>query len=425
MKIIWNDAHKKCNVNDSTFEEIVENSDTDLTQDDKDFIVTSFNAGMYNYVVEYVFNKTTKILQDAVFAVGEDIVINITHWIDKTFISKFFDVFILRLATDFDLISKQEKLKILQTIELLQKRRDKDSNNEEIDKERAKYLILNCFDAVLVKDYNPFITSIKDTIEALQTVEIEPYSDIYNDIIESTNKHKNLLIRIMFSMLKANNLEGKKLKVLVQNVKNLFPFLWDNASLNDKKFISFYLKSSPADSPVNKVFNEISSQIKLQDFNTDISLVSTILKSCQDILSCHYSVNNHKGEIAPLIQLAEVGHFPNLFLRSVITPCLITYLGNNNGYFNESRSTAEKILLENIPSEKWTYYFKNYFIKDDFVLINLITVDRCLKDWCNIIKKCGVDEDEVANENIAELIKASRRQDFEKIVEYANKIYYS
>ena len=78
-------------------------------------------------------------------------------------IAKFFDVFILRLATDFDLISKQEKLKILQTIELLQKRRDKDSNNEEIDKERAKYLILNCFDAVLVKDYNPFITSIKDT----------------------------------------------------------------------------------------------------------------------------------------------------------------------------------------------------------------------------------------------------------------------
>ena len=147
-------------------------------------------------------------------------------------------MFILRLATDFDLISRQEKLKILQTIELLQKRRDKDANNEEIDKEKAKYLVLNCFDAVLVKDYTPFITSIKDTIEALQTVEIEPYSDIYNDIIESTNKHKNLLIRIMFSMLKANNLEGKRLKVLTQNVKNLFPFLWDTANLNDKKFIS-------------------------------------------------------------------------------------------------------------------------------------------------------------------------------------------
>ena len=424
MKIIWNDAHKKCNITDSNFEDIVENSDTDLSQDDKDFIITSFNAGMYNYVVEYVFNKTTKILQDAVFAVGEDIVINITHWIDKTFISKFFDVFILRLATDFDLISRQEKLKILQTIELLQKRRDSGSNNQEIDKERAKYLVLNCFDAVLVKDYTPFITSIKDTIEALQTVEIAPYSDIYNDIIESTNKHKNLLIRIMFSMLKANNLEGKRLKVLTQNVKNLFPFLWDNASMNDKKFISFYLKSSPADSPINKVFSEISTQIKLQDFNTDINVVSSILKSCQDILSSHYSVNNHKGEIAPLIQLSEVGHFPNLFLRSVITPCLITYLGNNNGYFNESRMIAEKVLL-NIPSEKWTYYFKNYFSKDDFVLINLITVESCLKDWGTIVKKCGVDEEEVANENIVELIRASKHMEFDKVVEYANKIYYS
>jgi hypothetical protein len=242
MKIIWNDAIKKCNVTDSSFEEIVENSNTSLTQDDKDFILTSFNAGMYNYVVEYVFNKTVKVLQDVIFSIGEDLVINITHWIDKSFISKFFDVFILRLATDFDLITKQEKIKMLQTIELLQRRKD-NMTSQEIDKVRAKYLIINCFDAILLKDFEPFTTSIKDTIEALYTVDILPYSDIYNDIIESTNKHKNLLIRIMFSLLRnPSDKDSKRFKVLCQNVKNLFPFLWDNASLNDKKFISFYLK---------------------------------------------------------------------------------------------------------------------------------------------------------------------------------------
>ncbi|MBR4003365.1 MAG: hypothetical protein IKI95_04845 [Clostridia bacterium] len=425
MKIIWNDARKKCNITDSSFEDIIENSNTTLTQDDKDFILTSFNAGMYNYVVEYVFNKTVKILQDVIFSIGEEIVINITHWIDKTFISKFFDVFILRLATDFDLISRQEKLKILQTIELLQRRKDNNSNNQEIDKERAKYLIANCFDAVLLKDFEPFTTSVKDTIEALFTVEILPYSDIYNDIIESTNKHKNLLIRIMFALLKnADEKDGKRFKTLCQNVKNLFPFLWDNASMNDKKFISFYLKTSSPDAPINRVFNEISTQIKLQDFNTDLVTVTKILKSCQDVLSCHYSVSNHKGEIAPLIQLSEVESFPNLFLRSVITPCLIAYLGNNNGYFNESRLTAEDI-FEKITPEKWTYYFKNYFYRDDFVLINLITVESCLKDWCTLVKKCGVDEDEMTNENIKELILVSKKHDYEKVVEYANKIYYS
>lgn len=424
MKIIWNDARKKCNITDSSFEEIVENSNTSLTQDDKDFILTSFNAGMYNYVVEYVFNKTIKVLQDVIFSIGEDLVINITHWIDKSFISKFFDVFILRLATDFDLITKQEKIKILQTIELLQKRKDS-MTSQEIDKERAKYLIINCFDAILLKDFEPFTTSIKDTIEALYTVDILPYSDIYNDIIESTNKHKNLLIRIMFSLLRnANDKDNKRFKVLCQNVKNLFPFLWDNASLNDKKFISFYLKTSPADAPINKVFNEISTQIKLQDFNTDLGTVTKILKSCQDVLSCHYSVNNHRGEVAPLIQLSEVGTFPNLFLRSVMTPCIVTYLGNNNGYYNESRLTSEEI-LSSLPSEKWTYYFKNYFSKDDFVLINLITVEGCLKDWCNLVKKSGFDDEDIPNENVLELLLASKKHDYEKVVEYANKIYYS
>lgn len=424
MKIIWNDARKKCNITDSSFEDIVENSNTSLTQDDKDFILTSFNAGMYNYVVEYVFNKTIKVLQDVIFSIGEDLVINITHWIDKTFISKFFDIFILRLATDFDLITKQEKIKIMQTIELLQRRKD-NMVSQEIDKEKAKYLIINCFDSILLKDFEPFTTSIKDTIEALYTVDILPYSDIYNDIIESTNKHKNLLIRIMFSLLKnPTDKDSKRFKVLCQNVKNLFPFLWDNASLNDKKFISFYLKTSAPDSPINKVFSEISTQIKLQDFNTDIGTVTKILKSCQDVLSCHYSVNNHKGEIAPLIQLSEVDSFPNLFLRSVVTPCIVTYLGNNNGYLNESRLTAESILTS-LPREKWTYYFKNYFAKDDFVLINLITVEGCLKDWCALVKKSGFDEEDIPNENVLELLLASKRQDFEKVVEYANKIYYS
>ena len=59
------------------------------------------------------------------------------------------------------------------------------------------------------------------------------------------------------------------------------------------------------------------------------------------------------------------------------------------------------------------------------MLINLITVEGCLKDWCNLIKKAGIDDEDIANENIRELVIASRKFDYEKVVEYANKIYYS
>ncbi len=423
MKIIWNEARKKCNITDSSFEQIIDEANTVLSQDDKDFILTSFNAGMYNYVVEYVFNKTTKILQDAVFTVGEEVVVNIVHWIDKSFISKFFDVFILRLACDFDLITRQEKVKFLEMMELLQKRKDKLSNDE-IDKERAKYLIINCFDAVLNKDYEPFITSVKETIEAFYTVEILPYSDIYNDIVESTNKHKNLLMRMVLSLLRNTREEGKRLKTLCQNAKNVLPYLLENTTANDDKFIAYYLKISSPDSSICKVFNEMSNQVKVVDFNYDITQVTKLFKSCQDVLSSHYSINSHRSEVASLIRLREVDHYPTLFLRSVITPCIVTYLGNNNGYFVEARSVAEEILSKMTP-DKWTFYFKNYFYKDDFVLHNLMTVKGTLKDWCNIIKKSGVQENEIKNENIVELIRASKKLDFDKITEYANKMFYS
>ena len=78
-----------------------------------------------------------------------------------------------------------------------------------------------------------------------------------------------------------------------------------------------------------------------------------------------------------------------------------------------------------MPDEKWTYYFKNYFVKDDFVLINLLSVPVCLKDWCYLIKKINIDLEDISNENIKELIIASKEQNFDKIKEFATKIYFS
>jgi len=424
MKANWNDAKKKCNISDRSFEEIVDAEGSLLTQEDKDFVMSSFNAGMYNYVVEYVYNKSVKILQDVVFSIGEDIVVNITHWIDRSYISNFFDIFVLRLACDFDLISKDEKLKILQIMQVLQKRNDSDLITGEIDKEKAKYFIISLFDAILYKDFTPFTKSVVETLECLEKVVILPYSDIYTEIMESTDRRKNLFIRIMFAMLKtADEKKDDGFKIIYQNAKNLFPFMWDSESLNEKKFISYYLKTAGEDSLIKKVFSEISLQIKLNDFNTDVSIVTKILKSCQEVLSSHFSVHNHKDEVAGMIRLSEVEFFPNYFLRSVITPCIVTYLGNESGFLFDSRQIAQQI-FEKITSEKWTFYFKNFFVNDDFVQMTLLLNEHCLKDWCSLIKKASVDEGEIADEDVKNLLIASKKQNFEEVATLVKSLYY-
>ncbi len=423
MRIIWNNAKRKCNISDESFEDIVKNSFCALSSDDRDFILTSFNNGMYNYVVEYVYGKATKMLIDAVFSVGEEMVVSLTHYLDKTFVSKFFDIFVLRLANEFGLVSKKEKLSIIKIMEIMQKRQDNIEEAQEIDKEMAKFIITTLYDSILLKDFTPFTTSILETITGLTSEEIKPYDDAYGEIMESTFEQKNLLVRIMFSLLSSDSMDSKAQKTLSQNVKNLFPFLWDCVSLNDKKFFTYILKTSPENKLLTKAFDDLAGQIKLIELPTDLSVVSKLFKSCQDTLSYHYGVSTHKEEVAPLMRIADISTRSNIMLRSIITPALVCYLGGNYGYLSESRAVAEQI-LSGLSEDKWLYYFKYFFERDDFTLINLFQVEGCVKDFCNLIKKSGVVPEDIPSENIRDLVIASKKQDVDLVKLLASKIYF-
>jgi len=260
-----------------------------------------------------------------------------------------------------------------------------------------------------------------NTLSDLQTKTITVDSEDYKEMLEITNHHKNLLLRILFSLVKADSDDNKKNKTVIQNMKNLVADLWESASLNDRKFFAYYVKSFPTDSSVGKAFAFILENVKINDFSTDFSVVTNILKDCQDILSSHYSLGNQKDEVLGLIKLSEIKSYPKFFLRSVITPSILTYIGNNNGVNGEAKEYAE-IILSQISSDKWTYYFKNFFATDDFVLINLMTVPGSVKDFCSIVKRASVDENEIVDEDILSLIVACKKGDCETVSNIAKKL---
>ena len=57
MNITWDNDKNKTNITDASFKDLISDPTTPLNDEDRDFILTSFNAKMYNYVVEYVYNK--------------------------------------------------------------------------------------------------------------------------------------------------------------------------------------------------------------------------------------------------------------------------------------------------------------------------------------------------------------------------------
>ena len=424
MSTLWSSGTRKEDV-DSNIENMIEKCSY-LEQEDKEFILASFNAGKYGYVLEYIFNKSMKVLEDVVFTIGEEVVVGICHWVDKNILIKFFDIFVLRLASQLELMTKEDRVSLVYINDVLQNRKDKAGSDEvaELSKADVVKYIRACFDIVLLKDFSEFTTSFNDLMKTLKEVEIQPFSEEYVKIINAPKHEINFLLRLMFVLLKSVKKEEEKdCTSLIVNVKNLFPLLWENIGLNDKKFFAYYIKVAPEDSILTSVMEEISSQIKMQDFSMDVSVATKLLKTSQEIISAHFSINNHKGEASSLLSLQEYTQVPKLFLRNYITPCIITYLGNSFGYINESHMTALQI-LENISDDKWQYYFNNFFEKDDFVLITLLIAERSLKDWCTLIKGLDIDEDEVENENVKVLLKATRKSDYEGIVDCAKRIFY-
>ena len=424
MSTLWSSGTRQEDV-DSSIEGMLEKCKY-LEQEDKDFILASFNAGKYGYVLEYIFNKSMKVLEDVVFTIGEEVVVGICHWVDKNILIKFFDIFVLRLASQLELMTKDERVKLVYINEILQNRKETagSENAIELSKKDVEKYIRECFDIVLLKNYDDFTESFNKLITTLREEEILPFSDKYADIINAPKHEINFLLRLMFVLLKSVKKEDEKKNTsLIVNVKNLFPLLWENIGLNDKKFFAYYIKVAPEDSLLTTVMEEISGQIKMQDFSMDIAVATKLLKTSQEIISAHFSINNHKSEASSLLSLQEYNQIPKLFLRNYITPCVITYLGNSFGYINESHMIAAEI-LENISDDKWQYYFENFFEKDDFVLITLLIAERCLKDWCVLIKGLDIDEDDVQNENVKVLLKATKKNDYEGVVDCAKRIFY-
>lgn len=423
MSTLWSSGTRQEDV-DSNIENMIEKCKY-LEQEDKDFILASFNAGKYGYVLEYIFNKAMKVLEEVVFTIGEEVVVGICHWVDKNILIKFFDIFVLRLASQLELMTKEERVSLVYINEVLQNRKDNAGNTTvELAKTDVEKYIRACFDIVLLKDYSDFTESFNNLMKTLKEVEIQPFSEEYVNIINAPKHEINFLLRLMFVLLKSvKKEEEKKYTSLIVNVKNLFPLLWENIGLNDKKFFAYYIKVAQEDSVLTNVMEEISSQIKMQDFSMDVSVATKLLKTSQEIISAHFSISNHKGEASSLLSLQEHTQVPKLFLRNYITPCIITYLGNSFGYINESHMTAQQI-LEGVSDDKWQYYFNNFFEKDDFVLITLLIAERSLKDWCTLIKGLDIEEDEVENENVRVLLKATRKNDYEGIVDCAKRIFY-
>ncbi len=419
---IWDVGVSTGSCGQDDMQTILDKCTVNLNDYDRDYIITLYKANMNRYLLEYIYKITLRTLRKPLMDLGERLIKAMCYVTNKSGMTDVPDIYLLGLATKFELINKQEQLKIVELIELLQIQNYYNSASS-ITKEQADHYIKSCFDAVLFKDYTAFETSFKNIVKKLSDETLLPLSYEYVAIVNATRHEKIVVARLLCELL-FNYKGDNENDPLINNFKLLMPPLWESITTSDKLFFAYYYKSLSKDTIQKKAFGEVAalSTIRFPDFNTELDTVAKIFKGGQDVISCHYSINNRREETSELLSLKQYVYTPAVFSRCIITPALIGYMGNSYGYMKESRLNAEYI-LDNISHEKWVYYFKNYFFSDSNILLKLVFSDTCRERWVEIITRF-VDKDIEFDSKTEKLIECTRKGDLDQIYNICSETYF-
>ena len=404
---------------DGDIKQIINDCPHNLTDDEKEYIILSFESGFYRYCLEFVYKKVMSLLRKVLSSSGETIATKMAYVMDEGSLLGISDIFILSLANRVGIIDKEDRLNLIKLTELLQAQNRK-LNVGQLSKELVTQYLIRCFNYVFYKDYSKFTQSMTSLIDMLTKEKLIPLSPEYITIIGATDNEKTVLVRLLFVLL----FEIKeKEEIFINNFKLLIPILWDNISMSDKIYLSLYLKQGDNPEYVQEVLEAMNnSHIKIPDFNTDIKVVKNIFVNGQDSTACHYSLNNTRSEVSALLNIRDSINVPAMFTRNVISPAVLAYIGNTYGHFDEAKSIAKDILY-NISNDKWIYFFKHYF-KDVHIIIKLFYSAKTAGRWCELVREYIEDiEEDIADEEVRQIIVLSKQGDVEGVRKMCKSIY--
>ncbi len=398
--------------------EIILGCPHNLTDDEKEYIILSFESGFYRYCLEFVYKKCMSLLRQVINSAGETLANKLAYVMDEGTLLGISDVFVLSLASRLGLIDQEDRLNLIKLAELLQAQ-NRRLNVGNLSKELVSQYLLRCFNYVFYKDYSKFSASMIELLDILTKEKLIPLSNEYITMVGTTDNEKTILMRLLFVLL----FEMKKNDdIFVHNFKLLIPVLWENLSMSDKIYLSLYLKKTDTASYVQEILEDIHSHIKIPDFSTDVKLVKHIFINGQDSTACHFSLNNTRSEVSALLNIRDNIYVPAMFSRNVISPAVLAYLGNTYGHFEEAKTIAKDILY-NISNDKWVYFFKHYF-KDAHILIKLFYSQKTANNWCQLVREYIEDiEEDIPDETVRNIITLSKKGEVDEIRKICKSLY--
>jgi hypothetical protein len=402
-----------------------------LRDRERNQITANFQAGNYELAASFVWLRTMALLKKQLALLGMEF---IGELLQRPDIDEFSDV--RTAVSDTEAISLARDLGMitpLQTMRLFQSQttmahfagleNDFSSDQDEVMTQEEAILCLRvCVQGVLGHERVSVAEDFKRFRSKLES------ETLTNDVPEIAKLRSSpyffvrTAIGILLSLFKTA--KGAQLEHAARNALLLIPQFWERLKAPERWQIgqAYAVEFSEGRKEAVKGLHAVLLAVAGFDYVLENLRSTTFIQVASSVIAAHQGMNNFYNEPGPMRELASLGtSIPGPALAACITAVLCVKLGNSYSTSWAAQEPADQI-IQRLSKDRWLYYV-NERLESDRIILAKLTDSKPLANWIELMRQVDLDPVQVASKEARALIKATNRNDKEKIDTIARRMF--
>ena len=354
-----------------------------LSQKDKNQIVSGFNSESYEMTMNFVWTKAMAALKRDLAKVGMRFLGEILGKGDfdentnpTTALSHSEAIM---LAQEFGVVSSTEAMRLRHAFEQISHFVDMEGNDadpeEGMDPAEAVQALKACVKNILGKQKVEVSTQFAEFRSLLERQVFKSDSNEVQNLLISPYFFRKITLEILLNL--AHSSKGAQLENALANLNVILPLIWSTLHENEKWRIGTSYSAAYSSGAQVASAGLKSALLKVQgfDFVPENVRSHTFLKAAEKLIEAHEGMNNFYNEPGPLKELRALGTIiPIPAFPVCATAVLCVYLGNPYGLCNAAQSDALAV-LGGFTGDRWEYYF-NECLPSDARMLNKLSYEK-------------------------------------------------
>ena len=298
------------------------------------------------------------------------------------------------------------------------------ADEEEMTREEAVSCVRICVQGVLGHHEIRAAEDFRAFRQKLETETLSPNSPEILRLDAAPYFFVRTAVSIILSLFRGA--KGAQLEHAARNAQLIIPRYWDQLKEPERWQVgqAYAQEFNDGRHDAVKALHSVLVAVNGFDFVPENLRSATFIRVASSVIAAHQGLNNFYNEPAPMRELANLGtSIPNPALATCLSASLCVKLGNPYGYSHAAQSDAD-MLLRNISSDRWIYYFNGRLDQDLYILPKLL-YDKPLARWVDFIDSIEFDLNEIRNRTVKSLLEASVKRKPDKVRAIAIEVYKS